>query len=518
MMKGTFKRALAGLAATALAATGLTLAAGSANAAPYVDDATIMLTGETAANTTYTAYKIGSYVEDDSVADSGVLTFIGVDTETEWETDAVAALGAAVTATPEYKAYGDPLAYVAATSLYTTADSAQLSTFVEALADKTAGKALAGTVDVTADGQTVEFTGLEEGLYMVVATNTTASDQSAGRALAIIGTKITVDGVEYSELNSVRLGTAEVKPSTPQKPGKTGTVLDGTTAYPGKEIQYVLTGTVPEYVDGTFAFVDTPGVGLTVPVTADNIKVYTDYNAQTGTGTAVTGVTLTPAGETITGDDKTSFKVTLNTPADYADKEITVVYTAVVNAAAADTVTNTVRFDDPTSQIITDTKIVNKNTITFTKQGVDGDSEFLNGVEFQIEALSTDNNVGLPDGYVVTATSAGTGTVTFGNLPNGTYRITETNPIKGYMDTNTSFTVTVKDGQVTNFQGDQLGLVQQDENTGAITVKNVKSVTQLPLTGAAGTALFTVLGLLIAGIGVLAYVKSRSVRSTLRRG
>ena len=49
-----------------------------------------------------------------------------------------------------------------------------------------------------------------------------------------------------------------------------------------------------------------------------------------------------------------------------------------------------------------------------------------------------------------------------------------------------------------------------------VSVKNVKSVTQLPLTGAAGTALFTVLGLLIAGAGALVYVKSRNVKHALR--
>ena len=38
----------------------------------------------------------------------------------------------------------------------------------------------------------------------------------------------------------------------------------------------------------------------------------------------------------------------------------------------------------------------------------------------------------------------------------------------------------------------------------------------LPLTGAAGTMLFTVLGLLIAGAGALVYMKSRSVKHMLR--
>ncbi len=41
------------------------------------------------------------------------------------------------------------------------------------------------------------------------------------------------------------------------------------------------------------------------------------------------------------------------------------------------------------------------------------------------------------------------------------------------------------------------------------TVKNVKSITQLPLTGAAGTTLFAVVALLVAGAGVAVALKSR---------
>ena len=52
---------------------------------------------------------------------------------------------------------------------------------------------------------------------------------------------------------------------------------------------------------------------------------------------------------------------------------------------------------------------------------------------------------------------------------------------------------------------DPWGLV----NITAKTVKNIKSITQLPLTGAAGTMLFTVVALLVAGAGVTIAIKSR---------
>lgn len=536
-MKGMFKKALAGVAATALAVTGLALGTATANAAPYAEDATITLTGETAANTTYTAYKIGSYVEDDSVVTGGALTAVGIDTETAWEDVAAETLGSDVTSSQEYKAYGDPLAYVAGTSVYGTENSSQLVAFVDDLAGAIpAGVNPAGSFAVTEDGQPVAFTGLAEGLYLVVSTiNGTDPVQLAGKAVAIIGTKVTVDGVEYTKLNEMELGKAEVKPSTPQKPVKEGEVVDGGDVYPGKQIEYTIHGTVPQYVGDKFAFIDTPGLGLTVTVDTDNIKVYTGTTEQLETPIEVTdfelsvsndnGASFVPAtaeNKTIKGaaNGANQFKVSLNDPEKYAGKTIWVVYKTVVNNEAVDTVNNTVKFDDPATQTDSDNEMkVKKNTITFQKVGVDADADGLDGVTFTLTADSTENNVGLPEGYVVDAASKTVdgkkGVVTFANLPNGKYTITEKTPDDGYMNTKTSFTVTVKDGVITEFDDDTLGLAVKDEN-GDITVKNVKLITQLPLTGAAGTALFTVLGLLIAGAGALVYMKSRSVKHMLR--
>ena len=55
----------------------------------------------------------------------------------------------------------------------------------------------------------------------------------------------------------------------------------------------------------------------------------------------------------------------------------------------------------------------------------------------------------------------------------------------------------------------ELGRAVYRYNTTAKTVKNIKSITQLPLTGAAGTTLFTVVALLVAGAGVTIAIKSR---------
>ena len=56
------------------------------------------------------------------------------------------------------------------------------------------------------------------------------------------------------------------------------------------------------------------------------------------------------------------------------------------------------------------------------------------------------------------------------------------------------------------------GLVDSVKNE----VHNVKNVSELPLTGAAGTALFTVIGLLLAGAAATVALKSRETKRALR--
>ena len=90
-----------------------------------------------------------------------------------------------------------------------------------------------------------------------------------------------------------------------------------------------------------------------------------------------------------------------------------------------------------------------------------------------------------------------------------TYTVTETERASDvYLDIKPSFTVSFNNNAAVlsrTATSDPWGLV----NTTAKTVKNVKSITQLPLTGAAGTTLFTVVALLVAGAGVTVAVKSR---------
>ena len=111
-----------------------------------------------------------------------------------------------------------------------------------------------------------------------------------------------------------------------------------------------------------------------------------------------------------------------------------------------------------------------------------------------------------------TFTSANkTGLVQIKGLAAGDYTVMETAAPNGYAQNfKVTFDVNIaeKDGTVT-FTQDALHQVTPPTGGQIATVKNVKSITQLPLTGAAGTTLFTVVALLVAGAGVTVAVKSR---------
>lgn len=510
------RKLFAGVAAAATLLGGMAFGATAANAA---DTASITLSGKTVKGTVYTAYKIGSYDTVSAKVENDKLASVGVTTDQAWKTDAENVLGATVTNTPEYKGYGDPLAYVAGTTGYYTNTpatlpnaSATMESFVQSLAGKLDGKtAVDPSQTVANDNDKVVFSGLDEGLYLIVSKTDTEPATDAGSPLAIVGTQVTVNGTAYTKLgaNNQTLGKAVVKPSTPQKPSKSASDLN---PYVGATITYTLEGTVPAKAN-SFKFVDTPSAGLTVKL--DTLKV----NVQGETDPlANTEYTVDPAsGDFNTSAAKPSFTIALNNATKYQGKHIVVKYNALVNKKAnVNGTNNDVRFDN-SNQTTTTTITPQLNTVTFTKKGVDADTNALEGVVFQIVA-DTNNATPLPDGTATEATSGDKGVVTFSGLPNGTYTITEKTPADGYLTTALpSFTVTVENGKVTNVTptGVGAGLVTFENGYANIVVKNVKKITQLPLTGAAGTMLFTVVAVLLAGVAATVFAKSRFTKRAL---
>ncbi|WP_236024602.1 SpaA isopeptide-forming pilin-related protein [Bifidobacterium pluvialisilvae] len=114
------------------------------------------------------------------------------------------------------------------------------------------------------------------------------------------------------------------------------------------------------------------------------------------------------------------------------------------------------------------------------------------------------------------------GIVTFYGLADGTYTVTETKAPQGYLGAvSVKFNVTIKGGKAVAFKGiDKWGLAPTDAGDGNTeiadyAVKNVRSITELPKTGAAGIVFFTAVGLLLAGAAGAIFLKSRSASRAL---
>ena len=138
------------------------------------------------------------------------------------------------------------------------------------------------------------------------------------------------------------------------------------------------------------------------------------------------------------------------------------------------------------------------------------------------------NHFGTTDPKTNVLTSDDQGRVDFGTLTAGTYYVYEstmpTNPTDGkqYL---ADYRAVLK---IEVFAGDQTknayymvtdlndhGLLTGDATSG-YKYKNVTSIIHLPLTGAAGTALFVVVAVLLAGGAGVTFVRSRAVKRDLR--
>ena len=547
-MKGMFKRALAGVAATALAVTGLALGAGSANAAGTVvnDPATFTFEAMSAeqfvGRDSLTYYKLADYVAYTSDDD----TVYGVQTPTEPEGLAETIRQALTTAGVQgVPGTGDPMAWAAQQGALDSDQSVD-----SPWAAGTTRKFANALAEVLPDGQTVQLaeTGVDTqravtlpaGVYLFVDDNPAAGGTSPAMAMIVYsgtveGDKLTdpVEGANKIDLkNEVTPFEKTVDPGVPGI-GDTKT--------------YTITGKVPNWIGKdlddsktVYTVTDTPSKGqsvnfdsITVKVNGTEVKQY---------GLSGTKGFVDPKG-TISADGESTFTINLTdymktaaVDADLIGTKVEITYTTVINEEAlANPVTNSAEVNNAgaTREDSTEGDTVQRPaTLTFTKTEADGETP-LPGAQFSVtrngNALKVrEKTVDTAGAYVVdpngtaTVTSGADGKVTIEGLGDGKYVVTETFVPKDFMQSfKPSFTVTVTaNGTDISYKFDDSAdgwdLVTGGEDASDIVVRNIRNVTQLPLTGAAGTALFTVLGLLIAGAGGLAYMKSRNVKHALR--
>ena len=555
-MKGMFKRALAGVAAAAIAVTGLALGAGAATAAAA--DPSIVITGATEGST-YTAYRIASYKSAQAVDTDGnqvldAVTNVDMDTDPTNSSFVSQAIKNANIGSVDAPYTNNPAAWLALQgdeALRKFADE-----FQNLIDDEDADDPMQSgdSATVAEDATSTTLHPGAEGWYVVT--------DSQGRAM-VVSTGITVKGdtsdddVTYTTL--VKLGDEGKVESTQPL----GTVVAKPTGTP-----------IPEKVPENFTAV---GVGdskkFTITVDVPTLSGYKEYKGFTVTDTASKGLqmpaasayvvkignealtlnddyTITPTGgpstETVTVIKFVDLVATLKNHnlTDDGSLKITIEYTAEITADADDdSVSNQVSVTDPYSStpgtpVPGETVEIPVGRIEFTKTGVD-DPTGLQGATFNVKKgevtlLFTYDAEG---GYYMYAgpdaeatdivktdvVSGAGGKVVIKGLPVDEYTIEETatNTDKGYSNNFLpTFTVTVQnDGGFALVEGsDILGLATagMGEKAYEIRVLNVKSITQLPVTGAAGITMFVVLGLLIAGAGALVYMKSRNVKRALR--
>lgn len=491
------RKLFAGIAAAATLLGGMALGATSAQAdgagTIVTDTANFTFTAQDAkqlTNRSLNAYKIADYVQygTGDNATYGVQTADGVNRGT-LKAALESATGKTVSET------GDLMAWALAEGVLSVDNSADGAwnnsasrKFVESLKTTTDKLGTVQKVDLGAVANGTSATvQLPAGLYLFVdADYLVGTNGAATPSIAIL---VGSGNVENGVLNPLTAATVDIKNQTTT----VSKTVSAATASVGQTVTYTITSKVPQntqyYSDYAYTYTDTPSVGQTVDF--DSLKVTVADKALTK-----------DTDYTVAKNEDGTFTVTISSiQKQTAGALITVTYAAKVTEAGASgskAVTNAVVLSDNGAEATDSTTITNSG-FSFTKTDAQGNP--LAGATFTIRVPGVDGSF--------TATSDKTGTVTFKGLADGTYEVNETTVPNGFQQSlKAKFNVIIENGEV-KFNGTDVWGLAPKESSDKYQVKNVKNVSQLPLTGAAGTTLFTVVALLVAGAGVAVALKSR---------
>lgn len=410
------------------------------------------------------------------------------------------------------------------------------------------------------------------GLWLIVDQAPGTNNASTKALPILVGTPWTTAQGLTEDLSN---GTVEMKNQLPT----VEKTVDDPTPSKGKDVVYTLTSKVPNYVgyrvkDYTYRLKDTFNGDAPAKINYTGIKSVTIGTTELkATDYTVTYYSDKDATVALADNDATkaqSFRIDFSDyiqrqftgtvvddsvfyTGDLVGQAVTVEYGAHVNAALGQNgVKNSpvVEYSNKPGEENSSTtpgtnpgpeqKVFNFPVTLIKTDKTSGDK--LNGAEFEV--LDVNNKVvasGKTDGTgsdkkpegKVTFDGLGATTVTDqdGNKTfSYTYTVKETKAPAGHVlpaDATFKFTIsgkiigtgaqaTVTDLKYAIVQGDGLqSFATMDSANATITLKNAKNITELPLTGAAGTTLFTVIGLLLAGAAVTVYTKSRKTRRDL---
>lgn len=525
------RKLFAGIAAAATLLGGMALGATSAqagDAATTAGTATITVENSQKGHT-YKAYKFATLTVDmDNEGKS-----VQVDTDSAWKTavgDAVSKAQKSPAASAEYD--GNPAAYAATK----TADEVWFRTFA---ANMNVPQGMDANGTVSGDGDDVAINNLTEGWYLVTDTYMKDGQQTTG-VNAIVATTLSGIASDFEVVGDRGTGQGTIdavgmfvakNENTPTIDSKTvdsadpNVLFDGKTVKIGQQLTYTVKAIVPKTAAGydsyLYSIQDVASKGLTIH--KDSIKVMAGNKV-------ANGYEITSTVDQNTGETTTT--ITFANAKDYAGEQLVVTYNATVNdqILGNDRVTNTAKAShDGTFDGAGVTKTLYTGNLEFLKYGVDADASKLAGATFNVYAGDKAEGTPLKFSNIATGVngaykfdvsgspavvSGADGKVVLNGLAAGKYTFKETGFVAGYAKNIVpKFTIEVaiaNDGAVTynlTTDNNKLGLASTVNNV--IKVKNVKNVTQLPLTGAAGTTLFTVVALLVAGAGVAVALKSR---------
>ena len=547
-----FTKITAMVAAIATAAGLGAVAASSANAQVVTDGEKTITLNATSADQltghTFKAVKVASY----DVYGTAPNQSVTLKTEDGLKTDIAKYL--------KYTGTGDPLAWAQQqdqAKLDKSATSPWLGDgTTRGLADQLASKATTeATPALSSDNKQATFTLDSPGLWLIVDQVVTGKSSKALPILA--GTKLTINNTVYSS------GSIDMKNQTASV---SKTVTDQTVAA-GQDASYTITTKVPNYVGykvNGYQFTVSDKFAHNAPLAykTGTLKVTVD-NKQLRAGTDYTVAGFDATSKTFIIDLSGYIKAEgfgTGTPADdskftnagLVGKNVTVEYKATVTGSTGNTGaanTPTIKYpNDPSNNESkqevpgTPVKVFNFDYTLVKKDKTTGAA--LEGAKFAIKnadgkylaytpdkdgngkwsTLDTKPESTAGDTTSGVFTTGKNGQVTFPALDEGKYTIEEIAAPNGYVNVGVFFSFTIaanlsgtgadqtaKPSYTIDADGvssDRWGLVS-DGSTAEVVVENVKSITQLPLTGGAGTVLFTVVAVLLIGAGVTVGVKSR---------